>query len=198
MIFQSTHPSRGATKLKRNGKLPITISIHAPLAGCDNQPLSNSPSTIHFNPRTPRGVRPGRRNRRSPIFRFQSTHPSRGATFAYCFDAFGLDISIHAPLAGCDNDFEPYWILYKDFNPRTPRGVRQADTQLNGLITAISIHAPLAGCDPHDAGHVGSAYYFNPRTPRGVRPPRVVVNLISITFQSTHPSRGATGGGLTS
>ena len=34
------------------------ISIHAPLAGCDDQELPNpDPVNINFNPRTPCGVR---------------------------------------------------------------------------------------------------------------------------------------------
>ena len=58
ILFQSTHPTRGAT---RRFTL-VTI-------GC-----------THFNPRTPQGVRPAA----TPFFTitqpFQSTHPTRGAT----------------------------------------------------------------------------------------------------------------------
>ena len=77
--FQSTHPLRGATSWSSKKSMPRTISIHAPLAGCDcaiqnarltvlisiHAPLagcdSNAPDFIscfvHFNPRTPCGVR---------------------------------------------------------------------------------------------------------------------------------------------
>ena len=80
MLFQSTHPLRGATR----PKMPI-----AP-------PISN------FNPRTPCGVRP-----QEPVNgyigkAFQSTHPSRGATTRLDAVAGRAIISIHAPLAGCD------------------------------------------------------------------------------------------------
>ena len=37
----------------------------------------------------------------------------------------GQAISIHAPREGCDNYIEVIWMYKKDFNPRTPRGVRQ-------------------------------------------------------------------------
>ena len=80
---------------------------------------------------------------------FQSTHPARGAT------------------AGL-NDFQQFH--ERDFNPRTPRGVRpQGGQQLRQLI-GISIHAPREGCDPPQAeGRCPRCRYFNPRTPRGVR-----------------------------
>ena len=55
---------------------------------------------------------------------FQSTHPLRGATGEWYSDTVGKMISIHAPLAGCDE-------------------ILRLDLQL----FAISIHAPLAGCD---------------------------------------------------
>ena len=56
--------------------------------------------------------------------RFQSTHPLRGATVGVTAPFPNQSISIHAPLAGCDN------VRYVVF--RAPY---------------ISIHAPLAGCD---------------------------------------------------
>ena len=100
-----------------------------------------------FNPRTPRGVRPGIQH----------------------FSAASRDVSIHAPLAGCD-------LLPLPKNSRL----------------RVSIHAPLAGCDGMPRDCSGDPHRFNPRTPRGVRP-RVVRDYRSAwSFQSTHPSRGAT------
>ena len=79
------------------------------------------------------------------------------------------EISIHAPLAGCDH---------------------YSTTFANN--TWISIHAPLAGCDGVKQIQVYCASDFNPRTPCGVR----LVSSLSVaacaTFQSTHPLRGAT------
>ena len=79
---------------------------------------------------------------------------------------------------------------------------------------AISIHAPRAGATmPAGGGHGNGKYfnppppwgvrreqkrqclfkhYFNPRTPCGVRLPAGHVRTVSVTFQSTHPVRGAT------
>ena len=56
-------------------------------------------------------------------------------------------ISIHAPLAGCDENEQLKKSLGENFNPRTPCGVRRPQT----ARTPMSVN-------------------FNPRTPCGVRP----------------------------
>ena len=191
------------------------ISIHAPLAGCDRPRRRQTSAFPHFNPRTPCGVR--RRPSRSTFFppRFQSTHPLRGATRSAMRRWPLKTISIHAPLAGCDRsgrtgcDFKSSFqsthplrgatlplavsnCTRRDFNPRTPCGVRpdglkfyprgrgfQSTHPLRGATgtarravrrSLISIHAPLAGCD----------------APCALRPAPFA------KFQSTHPLRGAT------
>ena len=126
ILFQSTHPLRGATR-----------------------PRVRQPSPVYyFNPRTPCGVRPtiptGTRSAGTfqsthplrgatiKVFEitivkeFQSTHPLRGATMPYRPSRRRERISIHAPLAGCDN---------------------QKYNRL--VVNKISIHAPLAGCDSY-------------------------------------------------
>ena len=128
-------------------------------------------ATIYFNPRTPCGVR--------PHAAIQQLQPSRY------------------------------------FNPRTPCGVRplsphqpfspfvfQSTHPLRGATLPIesrwrpryiSIHAPLAGCDCPNIIYPPSPSNFNPRTPCGVRPLQLRKHgQTAITFQSTHPLRGAT------
>ena len=80
ILFQSTHPLRGATSNKHN----ITTD------------------QSDFNPRTPCGVRLGVSRVSVGGVGFQSTHPLRGATFPDCGLLQLFRISIHAPLAGCD------------------------------------------------------------------------------------------------
>ena len=102
------------------------ISIHAPLAGCDGGAGRIVWRTGNFNPRTPCGVRLpvemecchwNNFNPRTPcgvrlrisinnsLFRrFQSTHPLRGATIVLITVDKIIEISIHAPLAGCDEE----------------------------------------------------------------------------------------------
>ena len=189
------------------------ISIHAPLAGCDRRRTGIPCTAFHFNPRTPCGVRHhGRRiaagennfNPRTPCGvrpkrprgrhrkqRFQSTHPLRGATPIGVTAVLRLVISIHAPLAGCDDRPRQVVGVCGYFNPRTPCGVRPAQlnaetsarqfqsthplrgaTVDNGTpkaVSIISIHAPLAGCDSYCTMPSLQDVYFNPRTPCGVR-----------------------------
>ena len=126
---------------------------------------------------------------------FQSTHPARGATPHNLSD---LKVA-------------------RNFNPRTPRGVRLAGLVRRRVVpqfqsthpargaTApmlpdntvrhISIHAPREGCDRVVCiclYHL--THDFNPRTPRGVRPMLRMMRSSATRFQSTHPARGATGG----
>ena len=66
---------------RRAGTSCSTISIHAPREGCDLLLLTSGPPAPHFNPRTPRGVRPSAAAATaSSTMVFQSTHPARGAT----------------------------------------------------------------------------------------------------------------------
>ena len=114
LVFQSTHPARGATTVRLNLDADCYISIHAPREGCDKSKnycmvvrtisihapregcdlVIDSPlllTLLYFNPRTPRGVRPAIR---SSFFLYQL-------------------ISIHAPREGCDKVFvcAPFHLL---------------------------------------------------------------------------------------
>ncbi len=124
-IFQSTHPVRGATLLEHE-KVQDLADFN-PRTPCGVRPIRRElPNDIqhHFNPRTPCGVR--------PVCTDSTDHIS--------------GISIHAPRAGCD----------------------YSDKELD-YIPRISIHAPRAGCDGLARGIPGDERNFNPRTPCGVR-----------------------------
>ena len=194
-VFQSTHPARGAT-------LPLRQATRR---------------LIYFNPRTPRGVRLARNTVIATPVEFQSTHPARGATTSVTWPRDIVAISIHAPREGCDSvgvgqltnfniisihapregcDLHHTFINpnYIYFNPRTPRGVRQATIAQSAIPRIISIHAPREGCDYNYLYlFLSCLVYFNPRTPRGVRPFFVNKYCPKFIFQSTHPARGATG-----
>ena len=168
--FQSTHPTRGATFIALYFRNIFHISIHAPHTGCDDQGLQLI------------AVAAG----------FQSTHPTRGATRSLKKKHDLNLISIHAPHTGCDTYRRLVARICRDFNPRTPHGVRPLPRGLRFVVRAfqsthptrgatqirsrgrvlhgISIHAPHTGCD-----------YI------GIR-----LELDGVGFQSTHPTRGAT------
>ena len=57
---------------------------------------------MDFNPRTPCGVRLLQDSSHNELELFQSTHPLRGATEVGRAFTSEIFISIHAPLAGCD------------------------------------------------------------------------------------------------
>ena len=123
------------------------ISIHAPIVGCDVKycwVLTQEQ-------------------------RFQSTHPSWGATTTHWTHTPIIWISIHAPIVGCD---------------------KTSGVSANEYM--ISIHAPIVGCDINILVFGVLSVDFNPRTHRGVRhTPRLLCHR-SFEFQSTHPSWGAT------
>ena len=161
---------RGATGATGKDLEALGISIHAPHAGCDRRSSGLSTICKHFNPRTPCGVRLRPLNQSLKNIIFQSTHPMRGATLPPKQMDLMQDISIHAPHAGCDFQTNARKNAGKDFNPRTPCGVRQrswprwtprsrfqSTHPMRGATGArggeggrkgISIHAPHAGCDP--------------------------------------------------
>ncbi len=145
------------------------ISIHAPRAGCDRVCAGGVSERFDFNPRTPCGVRPLRSSYGSRSAGFQSTHPVRGATPLVVCPLPYDTISIHAPRAGCDVITSRACNKKKNFNPRTPCGVRPAGLFLSNHIVRISIHAPRAGCDHRQGSQGNSRRHFNPRTPCGVR-----------------------------
>ena len=118
----------------RAGVLLTFISIHAPIVGCDKEPEGQPSAPQDFNPRTHRGVRRRReqihytRKNFNPrthrgvrlrercswwfIVRFQSTHPSWGATVQMANEHIGNNISIHAPIVGCDTFICNTYIIY--------------------------------------------------------------------------------------
>ena len=167
--FQSTHPSRGATVAYRFVDDRNGFQSTHPSRGATCSSGQRPAGWRRFNPRTPRGVRHEQYWNDRFERLFQSTHPSRGATRIRRLDVHINQVSIHAPLAGCDKIGRGDTYSFQCFNPRTPRGVRLFRTA-------------------YSACRMG----FNPRTPRGVRPDIAAMEREIKEFQSTHPSRGAT------
>ena len=126
IVFQFTHPGRGATWQEDTLGHLFSVSIHAPREGCDLQAMLSKLDTM----------------------RFQFTHPGRGATLTesiivrlrYSFNSrtpggvrLGRDyiviaralVSIHAPREGCDSRRLSTPLGVPCFNSRTPGGVRR-------------------------------------------------------------------------
>ena len=102
------------------------ISIHAPREGCDEGQAGPVHHDLHFNPRTPRGVRRGIAHARGRGPWYFNPRTPRGVRRAAAdHGQQRYPISIHAPREGCD-----YTRFGMVDNP-----------------AEISIHAPREGCD---------------------------------------------------
>ena len=145
--FQSTHPARGATVRRPPFCFHFDISIHAPREGCDSLLVCT----------------------RSACVPFQSTHPARGATRRYVCTNEGWRFQSTHPARGATVRGGRPGSHRKNFNPRTPRGVRllqEQEAELEQVFQSthpargathrhiqgrqyskISIHAPREGCD---------------------------------------------------
>ena len=216
VMFQFTHPGRGATTTLVAISAHLAVSIHAPREGCD------------WSPRTKRGG----------TSEFQFTHPGRGATGQVVIVIAQCDVSIHAPREGCDSMRRGPLAHLSGFNSRTPGGVRllsvctwcrmsrfqfthpgRGATRPAGYhrkVHLVSIHAPREGCDLISTTYKWGHIYVSIHAPRegcdlyaesaycvpsGVSihapregcdtaptPPAITIKM----FQFTHPGRGAT------
>ena len=84
----------------------------------------------------------------------------------------GLNISIHAPLAGRDPNAKRQETARTGFQSTRPLRGATLSLGLDSELVEISIHAPLAGRDYLHQISFEDASYFNPRAPCGARPGR--------------------------
>ena len=124
LLFQSTRPVRGATRLRWMSGMSEIVSIHAPRTGRDIITGGSSGAPTRFNPRAPYGARRSEAARRTRALWFQSTRPVRGATAHHMYPPPDQFVSIHAP--------------------RTGRDLKQLYSQYGSWV---SIHAPRTGRD---------------------------------------------------
>ena len=99
--FQSTHPSRGATRRARQPGEKLTHFNPRTPRGVRREAGLPLISFTNFNPRTPRGVRPAPSS--TPQWSrtiFQSTHPSRGATRSCALRCFSSTFQSTHPSRG--------------------------------------------------------------------------------------------------
>ena len=180
--------------MARSGLRRLTwISIHAPREGCDACPVTWSAAQRRISIHAPREGCDWVKARRAAYFtefqsthpargatswaeldaeaqEFQSTHPARGATLHRRYPRHVKEISIHAPREGCDISRRSVADDKQNFNPRTPRGVRQ-------LLSCLQNSLPRRFQSTHPAR--GATLGEQQGCP-------------SMRFQSTHPARGAT------
>ena len=214
MSFQFMYPLVGRLDRNRRTLGLVRISIHAPLAGCDEIALDHLQSTdiisIHaplagcdcasflhardwadFNPRPPCGVRQQSCFSGGTTSEFQSTPPLRGATLCHAAYFCKGWISIHAPLAGCDPWPYPRSQCPRHFNPRTPCGVRQQPMMPQPARAQFQSTHPLRGATSKCGGMLPHKGFQSTHPLRGATSFLPSYGMVA-AFQSTHPLRGAT------
>ena len=172
--FQSTPPTRAATRRPSDNTVPDVVSIHAAHAGGDVSGRTGIQLSQRFNPRRPRGRRLGgmRPSRRSAVsihaahaggdttacatvagsVPFQSTPPTRAATTRRCRYACNGVVSIHAAHAGGDARERADSGIARMFQSTPPTRAATRAGEPHRVTPSVSIHAAHAGGDAwHDA-----------------------------------------------
>ena len=192
------------------------ISIHTPHAGSDLFIRIVPKRHYYFNPHSPCGERPLLQVCVSPSTQFQSTLPMRGATPGVRKGYFCAGFQSTLPMRGATRSRSPGQPRCRYFNPHSPcgerhlrlvaecnrdrfqstlpmRGATQVMQQMQQTM-AISIHTPHAGSDPRLERTRSMTGDFNPHSPCGERQAWRAAASDGVSFQSTLPMRGATGG----
>ena len=191
MVNVSIHaPHAGSDFITQTPLWYRHVSIHAPHAGSDTVRCQGRHGEHRFNPRSPRGERPRFHGSTDILCQFQSTLPTRGATRG-----------THPPalVSLCFNPRSPRGerrgILRRSvrrcFNPRYPRGERPLRRTRRHHAESVSIHAPHAGSDS-DRSHLHGRRKVSIHAPHAGSDPLSCLGLVSVRFQSTLPTRGAT------
>ena len=169
LMFQFTHPGRGATDTRHLSRIVYRVSIHAPREGCDSQRPPWRRRIRCFNSRTPGGVRPGGSLKDRDASCFNSRTPGGVRPQFFQLGDVEVAVSIHAPREGCDLaqavNVDPF-ALFQFTHPG--RGATTAGALCLDLLL-VSIHAPREGCDRTTKRTKYVHCGFNSRTPGGVR-----------------------------
>ena len=124
---------------------------------------------------------------------FQSTPPARRATHRRAHRPRADAVSIHAPRAEGDSAGSCTSIRIPSFNPRPPRGGRQAQPDELRETLVVSIHAPRAEGDRRaaEARRYSAGVSIHAPRAEGDAPARGGAACV-LEFQSTPPARRAT------
>ena len=146
--FQFTHPGRGATSLALKLLTPTAVSIHAPREGCDSNCYTNC-YTKSVSIHAPReGCDQIVAIPSLVISPFQFTHPGRGATGAprYCSEGQEWFQFTH-PGRGATPEGMMSWRVSFLFQFTHPGRGATMTPKRSRPGTRVSIHAPREGCD---------------------------------------------------
>ena len=85
---------------------------------------------------------------------FQSTHPLRGATPKIAAMAAAYEISIHAPLAGCDKERRDHQAAERKFQSTHPLRGATLLLMVRLIILGFQSTHPLRGATYHPANEM--------------------------------------------
>ena len=149
LIFQSTRPVRGETRIPQARQAGLYISIHSPRAGRDLvRPITKKVGlviSIH-SPRAGRDALELEKITGRILISIHSPRAGRDVRVkTHAIDR--LRISIHSPRAGRDWRKSSLPCSLTDFNPLAPCGARRGAPLPAIKQYIISIHSPRAGRD---------------------------------------------------
>ena len=193
ILFQFTHPGKGATARRRCGRGSQKVSIHAPWEGCDASIASS-----HSPPKRFQFTHPGKGATvvipppsRARV-RFQFTHPGKGATpAAHSVSVFSWWFQFTHPGKGATGPYSPHPKYRKRFNSRTLGRVRHLSFQSHQSSPSFNSRT-LGRVRLTDPSLSPAEKGFNSRTLGRVRQTLSVHGWSSQKFQFTHPGKGAT------
>ena len=189
--FQSTRPTRGATRNATRFASLIAVSIHAPHEGRDNASRAASIPSGSFNPRAPRGARRHGDTLCEHGLLVSIHAPHEGRDLESVLGSGPRIVSIHAPHEGRDVIRLPVKRRSR-VSIHAPHEGRDLREDARVLGDRVSIHAPHEGRDSVRSTVIPIGRRFNPRAPRGARPMPRRKGRSYLPFQSTRPTRGAT------
>ena len=143
------------------------ISIHASRGGSDPNITTMFTCWMNFNPRFPRGKRPGRADEQGLPADFNPRFPrgkrQRAAMIAEVLAQFQSTLPAgEATALAC-----PVFSIHSYFNPRFPRGKRRIRLIENAALQEISIHASRGGSDQKTAAQQACMLLFQSTLPAG-------------------------------
>jgi len=193
-LFQSTLPSRGATKQPRPLRPHPPVSIHAPLARSDVPRNAPGATFSRFQSTLPsRGATPMCKQTSARITGFNPRSPREERQQQCRHAGGGVPVSIHAPLARSDHRAAVSPRMRPSFQSTLPsRGAtKQRDGRRHDGV--VSIHAPLARSDAADLFDDLARANVSIHAPLARSDGHGgVLRRERRQFQSTLPSRGAT------
>ena len=167
------------------------VSIHAPRAGRDRFSSTSSPACKSFNPRAPRGARPGEFVAVVGEVQFQSTRPARGATTTPAETRPPALFQSTRPARGATGDFVAVFGQVQFQSTRPARGAT-GRVSAGVVVGEFQSTRPARGATNGLCGSFRRCPCFNPRAPRGARHQHLHQHHRAGEFQSTRPARGAT------